>query len=394
MQSFDPSEFKNRLAELSSILQSQKVDAVLLNTCADLCYYTGSPLPLYLVAAADGGAFMLARKADSRIARDVPFIPLEYFQGSKELEKIWSKHRLASAKRLGFTCDSTSYATVTRMRRFSPSAEIVDLSQEIRFARMKKSKGELEIMRRAGMVIARMPEIIKSQYKAGMTELELSAHIEHYFRLEGNGVIDSKQEGLVLGAGVTTAGLNSLEGNKFDGICAGKGLSCAFPAGASRDVIPPSVPVLFDYGFVLEGYHIDMTRMGSVGRPQRSVMDAYNAMVDIEDALVAAIRPGDSWESAWELALSMARGYGYEEVFMGSGRDKVRFVGHGVGIQLDEPPFLAPKMERLFEEGMTIALEPKVALPGIGVVGIEDTILVGERANEIITPAPRDFILL
>jgi len=134
--------------------------------------------------------------------------------------------------------------------------------------------------------------------------------------------------------------------------------------------------------------------MGSVGKPPREAAEAYAAMVGIEESLISAIRPGDSWESAWDLALGMARGSGYEDCFMGIGRDKVRFVGHGVGIQLDEPPYIAPKMSALIEEGMTIALEPKVALAGIGVVGIEDTILVGASSNEIITPAPREFIIL
>lgn len=394
MPFFDASEYQSRISSLKEMLATEGIDAAVLNQSSDLYYFSGSVLPLYLVVPASGDAFLLARKADDRITREAPFLKFEPFSSSKDLSALWSAHGLKGASRLGFSCDSSSYSTVTRMSSLSPQAEVAGISFGLRLLRARKSPSEIMIMRKAGAVIARMPKVIKESYRSGMTELELSAHIERFFRLEGNGVIDSKQEGLVLGYGVTSAGLNSLEGNKFDGVCAGKGLSRALPAGASRDVIPESTAIVFDYGFVLEGYHVDMTRMGSVGKPPPAATQAYDAMLRIEEALIETIRPGDSWESAWDLALGMARGAGYEDAFMGLGRDKVRFVGHGVGIQLDEPPYLAPKMPALIEEGMTIAIEPKVSLAGVGVVGVEDTILVGLSGNELITPAAREIMVL
>jgi Xaa-Pro dipeptidase len=394
MQLFDASEFTNRISALRKTLRAKNIDAAIFNQSADLYYYSGSVLPLYIVLPAEGEPFLLARKAETRIMRDVPFMKLEFFTGSKDLDAIWLSHGLAEARTLGFTCDATSYSTVTRMRQLSPSSTIVDISQDVRILRIKKSDAEIGVLRAAGAVIARMTDMIRTGYDAGITELELSAHIERFFRVEGMGVINSKQEGLVLVPGVTSAGLNSLEGNKFNGICSGKGISCATPFGAAHDVIPPSVPIVFDYAFVFKGYHVDMTRMASVGEPSRAVIDAYHAMVDIEKALVAFIRPGVSWESAWNLASEMAEKAGYGDRFMGFGRDRVYFVGHGVGVQLDEPPFLAPKMPAPIEERMVIAIEPKVSLPGIGVVGIEDTIIVGGSGCEIITSAPDDFIIL
>jgi Xaa-Pro dipeptidase len=394
MQPFDASEIDRRISALKAMLRAKGIDAAVLNQGADLYYYSGSVLPLYLAVPAEGEPFLLARKAEARIAREVPFMRLERFADSKGLAAAWAERGLSGARALGFTCDSTSYATVARIARLSPSAAIVDLSMDLRLARMRKSEAEIAALRAGGAVIARLPDVVRARYRPGMTELELSSHIERFFREEGNGVVDSKQEGLVLAPGVTTSGLNSLEGNKFDGVCAGKGASRAVPFGASRDAIRSSAPITFDYAFVCEGYHVDMTRMASVGEPARAVMEAYRAMVEIERALIGRIRPGASWESAWDLAAKMAEELGYGEAFMGADRDKVRFVGHGVGIQLDEPPFLAPKMPAPFEEGMVVAVEPKVALPGIGVVGIEDTIVVGADGNEIITTAPDDFMIL
>jgi Xaa-Pro dipeptidase len=394
MHPFSSDEFEQRISRLQNLLRAKNINVAVFNQSADLYYYTGSVLPLYLVVPASHAPFLLARKAETRITGDVPFIKLEFFIGSKDLQNIWSSHNLSSSNAIGFTLDATSYATVMRIRQLSPTAEINDLSQDVRFLRMIKSPAEISVMRKAGGIIGRMPDIIRKHFAPGMTELSLSAHIEHFFRESGMGVVNSKQEGLVLISGVTSCGLNSLEGNKFDGICAGKGASSSAPFGAADEIIPSGEPVLFDYGFVYEGYHADMTRMASEGRPKKEVIDAYCAMVEIEKALIAFIKPGVPWESVYELSVSMANRMGYADIFMGIGRDRVRFVGHGVGIQLDEPPFLAPKMSTLLEKNMVVAVEPKVALPGIGVVGIEDTVLVGDEQNETITPASDEFIIL
>ena len=93
-------------------------------------------------------------------------------------------------------------------------------------------------------------------------------------------------------------------------------------------------------------------------------------------------------------AEQLAVEYGYTEEFMGLGAEKVRFVGHGIGLELDEPPFIAPKMEQMLEENMVVAVEPKVALAGIGVVGIEDTVIIKQAGPELLTPCSKEIILV
>jgi Xaa-Pro dipeptidase len=138
------------------------------------------------------------------------------------------------------------------MRQLSSSAEAVDLSWELRALRMVKSTDEIEVHKRAGAIVAKMTGVIRDKFIPGMTELDLSAQIEHFFRMSGNGIVSSNQEGLVIASGVCSAGLNTLAGNKFDGICSGAGISPALPFGASFDVISSNTPILFDYGFVLD----------------------------------------------------------------------------------------------------------------------------------------------
>ncbi|MGA2141191.1 MAG: M24 family metallopeptidase, partial [Brevinematales bacterium] len=98
------------------------------------------------------------------------------------------------------------------------------------------------------------------------------------------------------------------------------------------------------------------------------------------------------WKSPYERSLQLAQDKGYKDIFMGSGRERVKFIGHGVGLELDEPPFISKGMDLMIEEGMVIAIEPKVSLAGYGVIGVEDTIVIKQGGNQFLTEASRNFI--
>lgn len=390
------SELMDRIHRLQEYLAERSIDLAVLNRNSDLYYYTGSVQPLNLLVPARGEPIVVARKAITRIADEVTHIPFEPFSGTKDLVAAIERHGLGGPKRVGYTLDSTTYATVTRFQQLFGSPEIADLSYDIRTLRMVKSEAEIAILARAGEIESRMPEIVKSAFRPGMTELDLSMEIERYFRLSGHGVvIRCRREGTEIpGFGVCSSGVNSLAGTRFDGICAGVGLSSAVPYGATTDVIERGVPVILDYSFVLDGYHVDETRMFSWGAPSDRVMKVYDAMVGIERAIIEQLKPGATWESIYYLAVDLAAQAGYSEEFMGLGTEKVKFVGHGVGLELDEPPFLAPKMPDALAAGMVVAVEPKVGLPGIGVVGIEDTFVITNTTPRNLTPNSDEYIVV
>lgn len=394
MFTFTDSEFTSRINKMKILLSEKGISAAVFNQPSELYYYSGSVIPLYLVIPAEGEAFLLARKGDQKLRENVSHIETFSFTGSKDLQKIWADRKLDTASKIGFTLDSTSYSSVERIIKLSPAALPYDLSWDARFIRMIKSSAEIEVMQRGGKIAAQIPDIIRKNFKHGMTELEISLFIENYFRLNKSSGLNSKQEALVVSPGVCSSGSNTLSGNKFDGICSGKGISHANPFGASDDVIKEHDPIIFDYAFILEGYHLDITRMANIGKPSDKVQKAYQAMLTIHKEIISMIKPGVIWEDVFLYAEKRASDFGYSNEFMGLGSDKVRFVGHGVGLLLDEPPFLAPKMKYEIAENMTIAIEPKVSLEGIGVVGIEDTILVTKDGAEIITPAPHDYIII
>ena len=385
-----------RLERLQAFLQQNNIDLAVLSFSTDLYYYCGSVQPLYLLVPRRGQAFVLARKALERIEGEIAPLRLHPFTGTRDLLALFTRVGLVGAKRIGFTLDTVSYASVQRMQRMFPGSELVDLTWELRMLRTVKMAGELEIMARAGEILTHVPEWTAEYFRPGMTELELSAALEYAFRRHGHdALIRCRREGVEMsGCGVCCAGVHTLLGTKFEGISGGSGLSPAVPYGATYDAIPQGVPILLDFAFVLEGYHLDQTRMACWGEPSEEVQAAYDAMLQVEQALFSAIRPGALWEEIYLLAAARVADLGYSDTFMGHGKEQVRFVGHGVGLELDEPPFLAPQMPYPLERGMTLAIEPKVALPGIGVVGIEDTIVVRDDGIELLTPCSLDFIVV
>ena len=133
---------------------------------------------------------------------------------------------------------------------------------------------------------------------------------------------------------------------------------------------------MVDYVFALNGYYSDHTRIFSIGDLPDDLMTAHAAMLDVQDLIKKEARPGVPGGEIYEMALERTRQLGYEKNFQGTDNERVRFVGHGVGIELDEYPFLAAGQKMALEENMTLALEPKLIFPEKGVVGIENTHVV------------------
>ena len=392
---FDVAEYQARLERLNRAVAEQPIDLAVLSQNSDIYYYSGSAAPLYLAVPAGAEPFLLARKAEQRIRSEAAHLPLELFQNSADMREILERRGLRRVSRIGFTLDNLSYASVQRWTSWCEGAVPVDLSWAIRAARLVKSEAEIAIMAKAGAIMAELPEWVRDGFRPGQNELELSAVIEAHMRSRGHaGLVRCRREGIEMGLGVCSAGASAVAGTKFDGVCAGNGGSAAVPYGAGWKRIEPGEAVVLDYAFNLEGYHIDQTRLCCWGEPGPEVQAAYAAMIRVQQRAFDAMRPGARWDAVYDAALSLAAELGYEREFMGLGIEKVRFVGHGIGLELDEPPFLAPRQERVLEAGMVAAVEPKVALPGIGVIGLEDTAVVRERGVELLTTCPNGIIQL
>jgi Xaa-Pro aminopeptidase len=165
----------------------------------------------------------------------------------------------------------------------------------------------------------------------------------------------------------------------------GTGVSPAVAQGAGFDRIKAGEPILLDYVFAWQGYIADHTRIFALGSLPEDLLQAHQAMLDLQDLIRDQARPGVAAGELYATAVSWAVENGWGDWFMGADDQRIRFIGHGVGLELDEYPFLAKGQEMPLAEGMTIALEPKLIIPGRGVVGIENTHVVTAGGLETLT---------
>jgi Xaa-Pro aminopeptidase len=174
----------------------------------------------------------------------------------------------------------------------------------------------------------------------------------------------------------------------------GSGVSPAVAQSAGFRAIRRNEPVLVDYVFASRGYISDHARIFSIGRLPDELVQAHRAMLDLQERIKTMAKPGVASGAIYDYGLGFAQELGYGDHFMGAGTERIRFVGHGVGLELDEFPFLNAGQTLELQEGMVIALEPKLIFPGKGVVGVENTHLVTPDGLEQFGKYPDEITVL
>lgn len=380
-------EHAGRQARLAAALAARGLDAALLLHAVDVYWLTGTRQNAALWLPARGAPVLLVRRSLARARAEAAVADVRPFPASKALAAA------LPGSRVGVTLDAVPAATVAWWGKQLPGAALEDLSAEVRALRSVKSPGELALMRegarRLGGVLRQVPEFLR----AGATELEVAAELERRLRLAGHeGSPRLRTFNAELFGGLVVAGDAATAPGFFDGPVVGLGLHAAYPIGPSRRPIGAGEPVIFDYTFVSSGYVVDMTRTAACGAVAPEVTRALDASRRIQDAVAALLRPGTPCTAPWERALALADEAGLGGAFMGPPGEQARFVGHGVGLELDELPVLAPGAKGALEAGQTIAVEPKFVLPGVGAVGIENTFVVTERGGERLDELADDLL--
>lgn len=171
-------------------------------------------------------------------------------------------------------------------------------------------------------------------------------------------------------------------------------MSKASPHGASSKRIVRGEPILIDYTGVFNCYILDMTRMFDIGDLDHELQHAFDTALAIQEKVAAAMRPGAICAEIFEIAAQMAEEASLGSRFMDAPGEQAWFVGHGVGLELDEMPVLAKGFNLPLQLNQTIEVEPKFVFPGSGVVGIEDTFVVNKDGGIRLTCLDDEMIKL
>jgi Xaa-Pro aminopeptidase len=372
-----------RIERIQATLGGAGLDGALLVHASDVFYFAGTRQNAALWIPGDGPPILLVRKSLERAREDSSLADARPFPPSAELAEV-----LRPARRVGFTFDVVPVSVHQLYARMLPGIELVDVAGTVRTQRSVKSPAEIERIRATGRMMCDAYREIPSFLRAGRTELELAAELEYRLRKAGNegsprlrGFNQELCSGLVVSAATATFP------GCFDGPVTGRGLSAASPVGASWARVERNAPVLFDYTAMKDGYVADMTRVAVCGALAPELTRAFAVALSIQEEVARSLRPGNVPSAIWGRALELADAAGLADRFMGPPGAQARFVGHGVGLELDEWPVLAPGFDAPLVEGQTLAVEPKFVLPGLGAIGIENAWAVspdgGVRLTEL-----------
>jgi len=371
-------------------LQAKGIDGALFIFPIDVYYFSGTRQNSTLWIPAVGEPVLMVRKSLSRARVESALTDIRPFPSSKEFPALFGE----SVQKIGFTFDVAPVQQLNYYSKMLPGREFVDVSPVNREVRSVKSEYELTQLRNSGTSLCSVFTQVPQFLVAGMRELDLAAEFERRLRLSGNeGYVRMRafnQElygGLALSAGAASYGF-------FDGAVTGRGLSNASPQGASLQVIGRNEPVFLDYTGVFNGYITDMTRIFVIGSLDPELQRAFDLSLEIQAHLQRGLKPGAICEELFLQAVEIAEKGGLGAHFMGMPGEQAKFVGHGVGLELDEFPVLAQGFKVPLQVGQTIAIEPKFVFPGKGVIGIENTFAVTVSGGEKITDIDDGIVFL
>lgn len=394
IQLLPEAELKQRLGRVKEAISAAGADSALLTDNATIIYLTGRVFTgyIYLHTADERPLYIVRRPHDLSGERMVKMQRFDQLLG-----ELKGSAGVTAPKSLGLELGCMPYATASRIIDGVAPVPVVNISPAIRTARSVKTAMEIKLMKESGLRQARVYQRLPHFYHSGMTDIELQIEAERLARLDGClGIFRVNGHDMEIFMGNTLTGENADTPTPYDFALGGAGLNPSIPVGADGSVIMPHQSVMVDLNGNYTGYMTDMTRCYSVGAGDmaQKAKDAHRLSIDIVESLSDMARPGTEAKTLYEHALKMVEQAGMTDYFMGH-HSHAGFAGHGVGIEINEGPVLAPRSKDILAAGNTIALEPKFVIPGTGAVGIEDTIVVNaEGPAECITVGQREIINL
>lgn len=388
-------ELERRKERVQGALREKGIDALFLVQRVDLYYLTGIGRRgiFYLPAEGEPLLFLDASRASEGdrpgIYKAVRITSLE------EISPTIRDSYGTLPRAIGFELDVLPVADFNVYQGLFSGAECVDGSWCVLEPRRIKSDWELARMEEVARLTARTFAYGKSVLRPGLSEMAFAALLEGFARVQGRErekvrVRDYQTEGyewhVLSGKSGGMVGL-------LDSPASGEGTSAAFPCGAGYKPIEAHEPVMVDFSFVLNGYHMDETRMFTIGPLEDKAMQACEAAIAIHDTVLSRVKPGATVDELFQCSVEKAGELGFGDQYLGPPGNKVSFIGHGIGLELVEGPVIAKGKKDRLQPGMTFALEPKIVFQHEFIAGVESVFVVTEDGYRFISKVPVEIFV-
>ena len=376
-------ELEHRCSRLQRAMSEASLDAVMIMQSADLYYFTGTIQAGCLYVPAAGQPVYLVRRDFMRARMESGLKEVVPCSGLSAVAAILADFGYSAQGKIGMELDVVPSNLLERCKKIFTQALFSDASTLIRRIRMIKSHYEIHLMQDAAVQVDKVFRAASGLLREGMTDLQFAAELERIARLEGNpGIMRMRAFNGEICFGHVFSGSDSAVPAFGDTPWGGMGVSPAFGQGAGLKPIQRNEPVLVDFSGSCDGYLVDQTRVFSIGTLPDEILKGYEDMCSIQSLMMQTAPGLPAWGELYDACLAMAENMGYRDNFMGIKGSQVSFIGHGIGVEIDEYPFIAKGFygDRL-APGMAFAFEPKLVFPGLGAVGIENSFYVADNGD-------------
>lgn len=379
-------ELDIRKNKIIAALKSVGADACLLTTSVNIYYATGRIIIGYVYIDIDGNVLSLVRRPNNVVGENVFFI-----RKVEQLPEILGNQGIEMPKKMVVEGDEISFGEWNRIAACT-GAELVNGSNLIRLVRSVKTEWEIAQLSLSAEIQSEVLKKVPSVYVKGMSDHEFSVEVEKLFRLAGClGLFRIYGGTMEAYMGSILAGENACEPSPYDFALGGAGMHPSLPLGHNGGVLKEGQTVMVDINGNFTGYISDQSRTFSIGKLPQYAYDAHRVSIEIQEKIAQKGKPGVSCEELYQMSLDIAKKYGFEKNFMGL-TQQAKFVGHGIGLVINELPVLCDRNKAVLEVGNTIALEPKFVFPEVGAVGTENSFVVTENGMKKLTSAPDEII--
>jgi Xaa-Pro aminopeptidase len=388
------SEIKSRRLKIQQELRQGEIDGLFIVQRVDLFYFSGTAQNGYMYIPAEGQPILFIKQYLPRAAKESSVTDIVKIGSIKEIPQLIIDRYGRMPGVLGYELDVLPVNDFKFYQSLFNVKKCVDGSPHILKVRRIKSDWEIEQLEKTAEMTAKTFEYMRATIRPGLREMEFAGMFETYARRLGHGarirVRHYQTEGypwhVLSGKSGGLAGL-------LDSPASGEGTSAAFPVGAGHKKLCTNEPIMVDLGSVLNGYHLDETRMFAIDSMPDKAMKACHVAIEIHNTIFEKAKPDITVGELFDLSVRLAEKHGFAESYLGAPGHKVSFIGHGIGLEIVEPHIIARNRKDRLEPGMVIAVEPKLVYKNEFCAGIESVFLVTETGTRLISKVPVEVFL-
>jgi Xaa-Pro aminopeptidase len=393
MQPTQQEEIEKRIGNLQSHLKKENVNSCLIIQNVDLFYFSGTIQRSYLFIPDEGDFLLMVQKDFDRAKKESPLKNIVPIERPRTIAQVLKKD--GGLKRIGLEWDVLPVNQFRQLQKIFPQSEFVDISKAVKQVRMIKSLYEVAQMRHSAKILDEVFKFAKEVFEPGMTEIDAESRLIELGRRRGHqGLTRMRAWNQDMVNACVLSGNSGSVMTHLDVSVIGPGISPAFPQGSSYNRIRKNVPIQTDFSIAYNGYITDGARTYVIGTLPAKLLKAYEVVLEIRDEMERRARPGVPCSDLYHLCSRIVKKRGLEDYFIGTRKNQASFVGHGIGLEIDELPLLARGFSQPLEIGMVFAFEPKFIFPEMGVVALEDDYAVIESGVEKLTHADDRIIVI